>query len=52
MSSDPTDDVADDSDAVLERLAVIEQQPIEARAEAFQQLHDELQRELDGGHSE
>lgn len=38
--------------ALLERLTVIEQQPLESRAEAFQQLHDELQRELDGGHAE
>lgn len=38
--------------ALLERLTVIEQQPLESRAEAFQQLHDELQRDLDGGHAE
>ncbi|MBX3093585.1 MAG: hypothetical protein KF680_03460 [Cryobacterium sp.] len=38
--------------ALLERLTVIEQQSLESRAAAFQQLHDELQRELDGGHTE
>ncbi|HRQ00663.1 MAG TPA: hypothetical protein PK781_09400 [Terrimesophilobacter sp.] len=40
------------SDALLERLAVIEEQPLESRAEAFGQLHEELQRELDGGHAD
>lgn len=43
---------SDDSNALVERLAVIEQQPLESRADAFQQLHDELQRELDGGHAD
>lgn len=45
-------DAGDESNALLERLSVIEQQPLESRAGAFQQLHDELQRELDGGASE
>jgi len=42
----------DDSNALVERLSVIEQQPLESRADAFQQLHDELQRELDGGNAD
>ena len=42
----------DDSNALGERLSVIEQQPLESRADAFQQLHDELQRELDGGNAD
>lgn len=41
-----------DSDALLERLAVIEGQPLESRADAFGQLHEELQRELEGGHAD
>lgn len=56
MSIDGTggspDAAPQDSDALVERLAVIEQQPLEARADAFQQLHDELQRQLEGGHPE
>lgn len=51
-ASDGANNGTGDSDALVERLAVIEQQPLEARAGAFQQLHDELQRELEGGHSE
>lgn len=35
-------------DALLSRLRVIEDQPLEERAEAFTQLHDELRRALEG----
>ena len=38
-----------DSDALLSRLRLIEDQPLEARAAAFAQLHDELQVRLEGG---
>ncbi|HMM83590.1 MAG TPA: hypothetical protein PJ998_10495 [Terrimesophilobacter sp.] len=37
-----------DVDALLSRLRVIEDQPLEKRAEAFTQLHDELRRALEG----
>ena len=39
------------ADALLSRLRVIEDQPLETRAAAFAQLHDELQSRLEGGDS-
>ncbi|GMA27133.1 hypothetical protein [Arenivirga flava] len=39
---------ADEGDALVSRVRLIEERPIEERAEAFAQLHDELQRELEG----
>ena len=36
-------------DGLLSRLRVIEDQPLEMRATAFAQLHDELQARLEGG---
>jgi len=52
--SDQTDDQASHSDdgeasALLSRLRLIEDQPLEARAAAFAQVHDELQSVLEGG---
>jgi hypothetical protein len=38
-----------ESDALLSRLRVIEDQPLDTRATAFVQLHDELQARLEGG---
>lgn len=35
-------------DALLSRLQVIEDQPLEARAPAFVQIHDELRAALEG----
>lgn len=40
-----------EADALLSRLLVIEDQPLESRAAAFTQLHDELQARLEGGDS-
>jgi hypothetical protein len=40
---------ASERDALLSRLRVIEDQPLESRAAAFTQLHDELQHRLEGG---
>jgi len=40
-----------EADALLSRLRVIEDQPLESRAAAFTQLHDELQHRLEGGDS-
>ncbi|CAN5222139.1 hypothetical protein BH11ACT2_BH11ACT2_17490 [soil metagenome] len=45
------DDFQNDSDALVTRLRVIEDQPLESRAAAFGQLHDELQATLEGGDS-
>ena len=47
----PDNTGADDgeSSALLSRLRLIEDQPLEARAAAFTQVHDELQSVLEGG---
>lgn len=37
-----------EGDALVSRVRLIEERPLEERAEAFAQLHDELQRELEG----
>ena len=42
------DDEAE-TDALLSRLQLIEEQSLEARAAAYAQLHDELQHILEGG---
>ena len=39
---------ADDASALLPRLRVIEDQPLESRAAAFVQIHDRLQATLEG----
>ncbi|MET4580513.1 hypothetical protein ABIE21_000003 [Conyzicola nivalis] len=38
-----------ESDALLSRLLVIEDQPLDARAEAYSYVHEQLQSELEGG---
>lgn len=38
-------------DGLVSRLTVIDDQPLEARAAAYAQLHDELQGRLEGGDS-
>jgi hypothetical protein len=45
---DAADDNPADNDALLSRLRVIEDQPLESRAQAFTQLHDQLQSRLEG----
>jgi aspartate aminotransferase-like enzyme len=40
-----------ESDALLSRLRLIDDQPLESRAAAFAQLHDELRNRLEGGDS-
>ncbi len=40
-----------ETDALLSRLKVIEDQPLDSRAEAFAQLHRELQHRLEAGDS-
>ncbi len=39
---------ADDANALLSRLRVIEDQPLESRASVFVQIHDRLQATLEG----
>ena len=39
---------SEESDALLSRLRVIEGQPLDQRAVAFVQLHDELRQALEG----
>ncbi|WP_200936945.1 hypothetical protein [Leifsonia sp. Root112D2] len=36
-------------DALVSRLPLIEEQPLDARAEAYAQLHEELRARLEGG---
>ena len=38
-----------DTNALLSRLRLIEDQPLESRAVAFAQIHEELQSRLDSG---
>jgi hypothetical protein len=41
----------EDTDALLSRLRLIEDQPLDVRAAAFTQVHDELRAALEGGDS-
>lgn len=47
--TDPAEPI--ETDALLSRLRLIEDQPLETRAAAFAQLHDRLQHRLEGGDS-
>jgi len=38
-----------ETDALLSRLIVIEDQPLADRADAYAHVHEQLQRELEGG---
>jgi hypothetical protein len=49
MTSDDTGAVTHETDALLSRLLVIEDQPLDARAEAYAHVHEQLQAELEGG---
>ena len=49
MSDDSAPVDGTDSDALLSRLRLIEDQPLESRAAAFAQLPDELLARLEGG---
>jgi len=44
-----SDEPSDEPSALLSRLRVIEDQPLEARAEALAQIHDELRAQLEAG---
>lgn len=43
--------MTEDTDALLSRLRVIEDQPLDQRAAAFAHVHDALQSTLEGGDS-
>lgn len=51
MSADEqqNDEQQDETDALVSRLKVIEDQALESRAAAFAQVHDELQAKLESG---
>ena len=46
-----TDEQDSDKDALVPRLRVIEDQPLETRAAAFAQIHEELQAALENADS-
>ncbi|MDQ1596821.1 MAG: hypothetical protein QOI70_245 [Microbacteriaceae bacterium] len=50
-ASQPDPGDSSDSSALLSRLRVIEDQPLDQRAAAFTQIHDRLQSTLEGGDS-
>lgn len=45
----PAPAAAEEPSALLSRLRVIEDQPLQSRAEALAQLHDELRAQLESG---
>lgn len=45
----PQDELSGDSNALVSRLRVIEDQPLETRAASLAQLHDELRAMLEAG---
>lgn len=49
MTDAPDDSGAPDDDALLSRLRVIEDQPLETRAEHLSQIYDELRAALEAG---
>jgi hypothetical protein len=40
---------ADSADGLVDRIRLIEDQPLDSRADAYAGLHDELRRVLEGG---
>ena len=49
--SDEQQHDADEQDSLVSRLNVIEDQPLDTRAAALAQLHDELKAQLEAGDS-
>jgi len=49
MENEPANEPVTESDALVSRLRVIEDQPLDQRATAFTQVHDQLQARLAGG---
>jgi hypothetical protein len=44
-----TNESQGENDALLSRLRLIEDQPLESRADAYSQIHDQLRSTLEGG---
>ncbi|WGD36601.1 hypothetical protein [Lysinibacter sp. HNR] len=51
QKSDEVETFLRDDDGLLPRLNIIEEQPLERRAEAYQQVYAELQNRLERGDS-
>jgi hypothetical protein len=51
VSDDENADAPGETNTLVSRLRVIEDQPLESRAVAFAQIHEELQARLDSGDS-
>jgi hypothetical protein len=49
VSMDDTGATTHETDALLSRLLVIEDQPLDARAEAYAHVQEQLQAQLEGG---
>ncbi len=49
MASMSDDSQTDAGAELIDRLRIIEEQPLEARADAYAALHDELSRRLEAG---
>jgi hypothetical protein len=49
VSDTENSEIDSDTNALLSRLRLIEDQPLESRALAFAQIHEELQSRLDSG---
>jgi len=47
-TGNPRAEGTEETNALLSRLRLIEDQPLESRAVAFAQIHEELQSRLDG----
>jgi hypothetical protein len=45
------DETTTDTEALMSRLRLIEEQPLEQRAEAFARVHEQLQAALEGADS-
>jgi hypothetical protein len=49
VSDTENSETGSDTNALLSRLRLIEDQPLESRSVAFAQIHEELQSRLDSG---
>jgi hypothetical protein len=49
MSDEQRPDAGEEQDSLVSRLNVIEDQPLDTRAAALAQLHDELKAQLEAG---
>jgi hypothetical protein len=51
MTTNPPNSDPAETDSLLSRLRLIEDQPLETRADALAQVHEELKARLEGGDS-